>query len=223
MRRRDFLKLIAMIPATSLIPSGSKNYTMVIDVDRCIGCGKCVVACKIENDVPKHLPTSRTWIEGYSVGEDVQKVVMNTVENPFLRFNWKYENVFYVPKLCNQCSNAPCVQVCPVNARFYSEGIVLVDKKSCIGCKYCVVACPYGATYVHPEEKVTDKCTFCYHRIYKGLTPVCVLLCPTGCRKFGTIDELEKFSEGKRISVLKPEKKTYPKVFYLNLDTTVIE
>ncbi len=238
MKRRDFLKSVLILPGLSLLASLGKegvSYAMVVDVSKCIGCGKCVVACKIENEVPKEMPISRTWIEGYSVDysspynkTQVQKVVMNTTENPFVRTKWKYKTVFYVPKLCNQCSSAPCVQVCPVYARFYTkEGVVLVDKDSCIGCKYCVTACPYGATFVHPEQKVTDKCTFCYHRISKGLKPACVLVCPTGARKFGNINdknsEVYRILKENRVAVLKPEMGTYPRVFYINLDTTVVE
>ncbi|MEM2272581.1 MAG: 4Fe-4S dicluster domain-containing protein, partial [Archaeoglobaceae archaeon] len=132
---------------------------------------------------------------------------------------------FYVPKLCNHCANAPCVNVCPVYARFHTkEGIVLVDKETCIGCKYCLTACPYGATFVHPEEKVTDKCTFCYHRLRKGLLPACVVACPTGARTFGALEEGSRVYElikKNRTTVLKPEAGTLPRVFYLNLDTVV--
>ncbi|MEM4747242.1 MAG: 4Fe-4S dicluster domain-containing protein [Archaeoglobaceae archaeon] len=223
MLRRDFLKLIFSLPLASLTIASirkSAGYAMVIDVDKCIGCGKCVLACKIENHTPLDLPISRTWIEGYLDGK---KIVMNTLKNPFI--NLKAERGFFVPKLCNHCSNAPCVNVCPVNARFHtSEGVVLVNKDVCIGCKYCIIACPYGATFIDPNEKVTDKCTFCYHRIKKGLKPVCVLVCPTGARKFGQMregDEIYEILKRGRVNVLKPEAGTKPRVFYLNLDTVV--
>lgn len=225
MLRRDFIKTLLAIPFIPALstPASSKNspqYAMVIDVERCIGCGKCVIACKIENHVPEELPISRTWIEGYLDG---RKVVMNTKDNPFL--NSKAESGFYVPKLCNHCANAPCVNVCPVYARFHTkEGVVLVDKETCIGCKYCITACPYGATFVHPEEKVTDKCTFCYHRITRGLKPACVLVCPTGARKFGELregSEIYELLKRSRVRVLKPEAGTLPRVFYVNLDAEV--
>lgn len=228
MLRRDFLKALLAIPIipTFSMPANSRSaqetagYAMVIDVDKCIGCGKCVIACKTENHVPMELPISRTWIEGYL---DNKKVVMNTGENPFLKF--KAKNGFYVPKLCNHCANAPCVNVCPVYARFHTrEGVVLVDKETCIGCKYCITACPYGATFVNPEEKVTDKCTFCYHRIVRGLKPACVLVCPTSARKFGELEEGSEIYEilkRGRVKVLKPEAGTLPRVFYLNLDAVI--
>ena len=206
---------------------------MVIDVNKCIGCGNCVIACKIENDIPLEIPLSRTWVEGYSVEETVpkakvQKVVMNTDKNPFLDVEWKYSKVFFVPRLCNHCANAPCVNVCPVYARFYTkEGIVLVDKNTCIGCKYCIVACPYGATFLHPEQGVTDKCTFCYHRIKNGLEPACVLACPTHARIFGDVNdensEVYKILKEKKVTVLKPEEGTFPSVFYIGLDSRFVE
>ncbi len=243
MQRRDFLKMLITIPGAALLASlkarskseSDVSYAMVVDIDKCIGCGRCVVACKIENDVPLYAHVSRTWIEGYSVESGVpydktkvQKIVMNTVVNPFLNAKWKYSKVFFVPKLCNQCANAPCVNVCPVGARFHTpEGVVLVDQNVCIGCRYCVTACPYGATFVHPILHVTDKCTFCYHRVKKGLEPACVMACPTGARVFGNINdensEVYKLIKENRVSVLKPEEGTFPRVFYLHLDSTVVE
>ncbi len=225
MRRRDFLKVVLSIPLASLasvpvIAEKKSSFAMIVDVKKCIGCGKCVIACKIENSVPMDLPISRTWIEGYFDGK---KIVMNTKENPFL--NVKAEKGIFVPKLCNHCSNAPCVNVCPVGARFHTkEGVVLVDKETCIGCKYCIVACPYGATFVNPEEKITDKCTFCYHRVKRNLRPACVLVCPTGARIFEELregSEVYEILKKSRYSVLKPETGTNPKVFYLNLDMVV--
>ncbi|MCS7118874.1 MAG: 4Fe-4S dicluster domain-containing protein [Archaeoglobaceae archaeon] len=242
MNRRDFLKMIAgLIPATAILrvqssESLEKNYAMVVDVSKCIGCGKCVVACKIENYVPIDSKLSRTWIEGYSVDIGtsikeikVRKEILSTSKNPFLEKSWiediKGKKTFYVPKLCNHCANAPCIEVCPVYARFHTkDGVVLVDKDTCIGCKYCITACPYGATFLHPKEKVTDKCTFCYHRIKKGATPVCVLLCPTEARNFGKLEEGSKVQEMIKRNmtlVLKPEEGTFPRVFYLNLDMVV--
>lgn len=245
MKRRDFLKLVAgAIPLMAIAKGQSgdvegKSYVMVVDVNKCIGCGNCVVACKIENDVPMDFKFSRTWIEGYAVREkvpieesDVKKEVLSTDKNPFLEKSWieaaKGRKTFYVPKLCNHCANAPCVNVCPVYARFYTkEGVVLVDKETCIGCKYCIVACPYGATFLHPEEKVTDKCTFCYHRIKRGFKPACVLACPTGARFFGDISddtsEVSRLVRENRIAVLKPEEGTFPRVLYIGLDSYVVE
>ena len=234
--RRDFVKTsVAILLGATSVKSVSgegreKNLAMCILVDRCIGCGMCVRACKKENNVPPDKPISRTWVEGYVVNirvpyteSEVKKVVMNTVENPFDEFEWEEGKRFFVPKLCNHCQRAPCVRVCPVNARFYTEeGIVLVDKNSCIGCKYCVTACPYGATYIHPEEKVTDKCTYCYHRLKRELKPACVQACPTKARVFGDINdpssEISRILREEKIDVLLPEEGTDPKTFYVGLE-----
>jgi tetrathionate reductase subunit B len=133
---------------------------------------------------------------------------------------------FFVPKLCNQCAHPPCVQVCPVGATFQTkDGVVLVDEKRCIGCRYCIQACPYGARYLNPLTKTADKCTFCYHRITKGLLPACVEVCPTEARIFGDLkgkaDRLVRFQRENMISVLKPDLNTEPKALYANLDGEV--
>jgi Fe-S-cluster-containing dehydrogenase component len=133
---------------------------------------------------------------------------------------------FFVPKLCNQCDNPPCVQVCPVGATFKTpDGVVLVDSNYCIGCRYCIQACPYGARFLHPELRVTEKCTFCYHRLIKGLVPACVEACPTQARIFGEIKKksspLVRFLRMSKIAVLKPFLNTEPKVYYANLDMEV--
>jgi tetrathionate reductase subunit B len=133
---------------------------------------------------------------------------------------------FFVPKLCNQCANPPCVQVCPVGATFQTvDGVVLVDDTRCIGCRYCIQACPYGARYLHPEKDTADKCTFCYHRISKGLLPACVEVCPTQARVFGDVNSvaspLTRMKRMSKIHVLKPYLNTEPKVYYANLDGEV--
>jgi len=133
---------------------------------------------------------------------------------------------FFVPKLCNQCAEPPCVQVCPVGATFQTQdGVVLVDDERCMGCRYCIQACPYGARYLNPVKRTADKCTFCYHRITKGLLPACVEVCPTEARIFGDLkaeaDRLVRFHRVNQISVLKPDLNTEPKVLYASLDGEV--
>lgn len=205
-------------------------YAMGIDVDKCIGCGRCVYACKVENNVPFEPVYFRTWVERYIV--TVQGDVI--VESPeggvkgFKSFPLEKEILrsFFVPKLCNQCDNPPCVQVCPVGATYKTvDGVVLVDRRYCIGCRYCVQACPYGARFIHPETHTADKCNFCYHRITKGLRPACVEVCPTKARIFGEVKKkttpLARFVRFNKIRVLKPYLNTEPKVFYANLDREV--
>ncbi|MDP3774817.1 MAG: 4Fe-4S dicluster domain-containing protein [Gemmatimonadales bacterium] len=247
--RRGFLKAAAAAVPTVLLGLGQGSeagtqqeegpvpydsrqhyYGMGIDVNKCIGCGRCVEACAAENDVPRDGHHFRTWVERYVITADGEAVVESpnggiegfsgeVGEHDALR-------TFFVPKLCNHCANPPCVQVCPVGATFTTEdGVVLVDEDWCIGCRYCIQACPYGARFLHPTRRVAQKCTFCYHRIVQGLLPACVEVCPTGARIFGEVQRLStplgRFMRFNEIQVLKPYLNTKPKVFYANLDGEV--
>jgi tetrathionate reductase subunit B len=205
-------------------------YGMGIQIDKCIGCGRCVEACKAENDVPKEPFFFRTWVERYIIKKDNTTIVQNIdsrIPKPSDTFEEKdILRSFYVPKLCNQCENPPCVQVCPVGATFKTEdGVILVDEERCIGCRYCIQACPYGARYLHPEKGTADKCTFCYHRITKDLLPACVEVCPTQARIFGDLKSgaspLGRFRRMNKLHVLKPFLNTEPKVSYSGLDGEV--
>lgn len=205
-------------------------YGMGIDINKCIGCGRCANACKIENDVPREPFFFRTWVERYQIMEDGQ-VKIDSPNGAVDGFKPEQSDTrtvrdFFVPKVCNHCANPPCVQVCPVGATFQSEdGVVLVDKKYCIGCRYCIQACPYGARFLHPVTRTAEKCTFCYHRIVDGKLPACVEACPTQARVFGEIKKkaspLVRFMRMNKIAVLKPALNTEPKVFYANLDMEV--
>jgi tetrathionate reductase subunit B len=221
-------------PATAAVKhdklGGKPWYGMGIDIDKCIGCGKCMQACKIENHVPPEPFFFRTWVERYIIKRDgsVNVTSIGTATNPSTEVVTEKEILrsFFVPKLCNQCENPACVQVCPVGATFQTEdGVVLVDETRCIGCRYCIQACPYGARYLHPEKKTADKCTFCYHRISKGLLPACVEVCPTQARVFGDVNSiaspLARLKRMNKIHVLKPHLNTEPKVYYANLDGEV--
>jgi Fe-S-cluster-containing dehydrogenase component len=245
MSRREFLgncsrKLPAVLGAfsaasvladevTEYDPTGH-NYAMGVDVHKCIGCGQCAKACKTENHVPKEPHFFRTWVERYVIPVEGETRVDSPnggidgfgeapEEEDILR-------TFFVPKLCNHCANPPCVQVCPVGATFVSrDGVVLVDESYCVGCRYCIQACPYGARYLHPEKKVADKCTFCYHRITQDKLPACVEVCPTQARVFGEdgrrSSPLTRFKRFNDISVLKQWLNTRPKVYYAGADQEV--
>ena len=133
---------------------------------------------------------------------------------------------FFVPKMCNHCEHSPCVQVCPVGATFETkDGVVLVDKDYCIGCRYCVQACPYGCRYIDPRTNTADKCTLCYHRITKGLTTACVEVCPTGARQLADLknpaDPIHQFLRENKIQVLKAQMATGAKAYYKGLDGAV--
>ncbi|MHC5010119.1 MAG: 4Fe-4S dicluster domain-containing protein [Planctomycetota bacterium] len=204
-------------------------YGMGIQVDKCIGCGRCVEACKVENDVPREDAYFRTWVERYVIESDGEAEVDSPEGGAHFEPIEEDEGVlrsFFVPKLCNHCDEPACVQVCPVGATFKTQdGVILVDDEYCIGCRYCIQACPYGARYLHPERHTADKCTFCYHRITKGLSPACVEVCPTQARVFGELHSLasplRRLMRMSSLQVLKPSLNTEPKVFYSNLDGEV--
>jgi len=205
-------------------------YAMGIDVDKCIGCARCVAACKTENDVPAEPHYFNTWIERYVVRTDgaVQVDSPNGGLDgyPPIEDEASVLRTFFVPKLCNHCANPPCVQVCPVGATFSTkDGVVLVDEDYCVGCRYCIQACPYGARWFHPVKRVASKCTLCYHRVVQGKLPACVEACPTGARIFGEVEDrstpLSRFMRWEDIQVLKPHLNTEPKVYYAHLNGEV--
>jgi tetrathionate reductase subunit B len=105
------------------------------------------------------------------------------------------------------------------------DGVVLVDPQYCIGCRYCIQACPYGMRFIRPETKTAEKCTFCYHRIVKGLVPACVEVCPTQARVFGDLKSkaspIIQFMRFNKTFVLKPGLNTEPKVYYADIDREV--
>lgn len=209
----------------------SHYYGMGIEIDKCIGCSRCVEACKTENDVPREPFFFRTWIERYVIRKDGE-VEVESINVPDGRRREAPQDdpdvlrTFFVPKLCNHCANPPCVQVCPVGATFSTaDGVVLVDRDRCVGCRYCIQACPYGARYLDPRTRTAEKCTFCYHRVVRGLQPACVEVCPTQARIFGDLrsraSRLVRFERMNKIHVLKPALNTEPKVYYAGLDGEV--
>jgi Fe-S-cluster-containing dehydrogenase component len=205
-------------------------YGYGIDVDKCIGCTRCVDACKTENNVSRTEPYFRTWVERYVIRKDGEVEVSspNGGLDPYPAVE-KPETVaksFFLPKMCGHCERSPCEQVCPVGASLRTpDGVVLIDAPYCIGCGYCVQACPYGCRYFDEGTHTAGKCTLCYHRITRGLRPACATVCPTGARIFGDLRDqdgpLVKFIRDHKVQVLKPHMGTRPKLYYHNLDKEV--
>ncbi len=191
--------------------AGTKRYAMVIDLRKCIGCRSCMVACKSEFGTP--LGVWRTWVKEGDKGD--------------------YPNTkrIFMPHLCNHCDYPVCVRNCPTQATFkHKDGFVLQRYNRCIGCRTCMVACPYNARHLIPAKRtdknlptmVVDKCTFCFHRVKKGLVPACVQACVGGARIFGDINdpnsEVSKLASKETLTVLKPELGTKPSVSYIGGD-----
>jgi Fe-S-cluster-containing dehydrogenase component len=176
------------------------RYAMVIDTRKCVGCMDCVVACKTENRVPRGF--DRDWI-----------VYDTTGVYPTLQLEIRSER-------CNHCDNPPCVYCCPSGASHIHErgGVVLVYPEQCVGCKACLAACPYDARFINPEG-YADKCTFCVHRIEKGMDPACVSVCPAHCMYFGDLEdansEVSRLLNERRSHVLLDKAGTKPQLWYL--------
>ena len=148
------------------------HYAIVVDLDRCIGCHGCDIACKNENEVE----LGSFWSKVVQVG-------------PF--GDYPHLQQYFLPVMCQQCADSPCTHVCPTGASYRDPetNVVLVDKEKCIGCKYCMMACPYGVRSWSPSESVVEKCTLCGQLTSVGEQPKCVAACCASARFYGDLDD----------------------------------
>ena len=184
------------------------QYGFVIDHRKCIGCHACTVACKSENDVP--VGSFRTWVKYTEIG------TFPTIKRHFAVLR------------CNQCTNAPCVTICPVTALDKRpDGIVDLDRDACIGCKACMQACPYDAIYLNEDTGGAEKCHYCAHRVEQGLKPACEIVCPEEAIISGDLHDPEsgvaRLAATAGSTVRRPEQETGPNVFYLGMDPVSLE
>jgi tetrathionate reductase subunit B len=191
--------------------SNKNHYAFVIDVARCIDCRACLVACSVENNVP--LDHTRIWVHDQGVQGE-----------------WPELTRVFVPYNCMHCEHPPCTEVCVSGATYKDElnGLVLVNQDACIGCGYCVEACPYGVRYIDQERGVVDKCNACIQRVEVGLEPACVATCVGKSRLFGDLNDSTSevsvaLRSAKSVTMLDYEKDgvdTDPSIYYLNLPET---
>jgi tetrathionate reductase subunit B len=187
--------------------ASKKRYGFVIDVARCIDCRACLVACSVENNVPMN--HTRIWVKDLGVQgafPDLQRS--------------------FVPYNCMHCDNPPCIEVCVSGATYKQAdtGLVLVDQEACIGCGYCVEACPYDARYLDEKRGVVDKCTGCAQRVETGQQPACVTTCLGGARMFGDLNDpnsevsmaLKNATSVQRLDYEKNGHDTDPNIYYIN-------
>jgi Fe-S-cluster-containing dehydrogenase component len=215
------------------------NFGYGLDLSRCIGCRRCVYACVEENNQSRDPQIHWISVLRFKKGEKwVDLVESQKYYNPE---KVPEEGYFYMPVQCQQCKNPPCVRACPTQATWKEpDGIVVIDYNWCIGCRYCMAACPYGARHfnwtdpgrksgeINPQthylgnrpryKGVVEKCTFCIQRTRNGHYPACVEACPVGARKFGNLldpnSEIRYAIEHKRVFRLKEDLNTYPKFYY---------
>ena len=152
------------------------RLAIVTDLNRCVGCLSCMVACKSYNGVP----IGSYWLKVLRVGPNGK--------NP--GDNYPNIDMYFLPVQCQHCANPECVKVCPTQASYKAaDGTVQIDKSKCIGCQFCVMACPYGVRYLNEEERVVEKCTLCEQKIAQGGLPQCVDQCCGRARFFGDLDK----------------------------------
>jgi len=233
-RKAAHLLAAVLEPALSTAPRTARRWAMVIVLPKCLkdeNCTKCIAACNRLHNVP-NLRDPRhevKWIWKTSF-----ESAFPSQENAYLTQSLQGKQV---PVLCNHCAEPPCVRVCPTQATWKrADGIVMMDWHRCIGCRYCMVACPYGSrsfNWADPRpyiaqltpdfptrsKGVVEKCTFCYERLEKGQLPACVEACTEKAMAFGDLEdprsEVRGLLEARYSIRRKPELGTQPEIYYL--------
>ena len=153
------------------------QYAIITDLNRCVGCLACTVACKAVNNVP----VGAFWIKTLRVGP-------NPIEGG--SGDWPDVEMYFLPIQCQHCADPECVKVCPTAASHKAaDGTVQIDKSKCIGCQFCAMSCPYNVRYLNEEERVVEKCTLCEQKIAQGELPQCVAQCGSRARFFGDLEQ----------------------------------
>jgi Fe-S-cluster-containing dehydrogenase component len=222
-------------------PVNGVQFAYALNLGRCIGCRKCAHACLKENnqsrDAADDIEMSYIRVLELAKGE----INLETSTPYYDSEQVPQPDKYYMPVQCQQCRQSPCTKVCPVQATWQEpDGVVTVDYNWCIGCRYCMAACPYDARrfnfhkpkltpeQINPKQGylsnrirpkgVVEKCTFCLQRTREGKYPACLEVCPTGARVFGNLldpnSEINYILKNKRVYVLKEEVGTQPRFYY---------
>jgi len=181
-----------------LIDLSRKNFILIVDARKCFDCKACMVACKVENSVPKG--NWRNWVKSTKGA--------------------KGRRTQFQPGQCMQCAEPACVAACPVRATYKrSDGMVVIDPARCIGCGNCLTGCPYGARFRNPQTRLAEKCDYCQHRLKRGEQPACVETCPTKARVFGDLNDPDSavsvlMKKGHLVQVANRLVNTKPRIYY---------
>lgn len=229
-------------------PVHGARFGMMIDVGACIGCRRCQHACRLENNVPD-APSNMHWIDLYEMTNDTPVTAVESIPPTNAVIDYEdspKKDHWYLSFNCFHCDNPPCTRVCPTGATYKDEdGLVLINYDICIGCRYCMAACPYNARRFnwwepqHPASRtspvdgsvvtlneevplrvrgVTEKCTFCVHRVRDGKNPKCVEVCPVNARHFGDFNdpdsEVSKLLKTERTIRIRENLGSQPKLYY---------
>jgi len=222
-------------------PMDGVLYAYGLDISRCIGCRRCVYACVDENNQSRDPQIHWIRVLEFERESAIRRIDLEEGDPYYDHETVPAEGKFYLPVACMHCEDSPCTNVCPTGATWREpDGIVVIDYDWCIGCRYCIASCPYGARHFNwgepdapadqinpdmhllgnrPRSKgVVEKCSFCIQRVRKGRYPACLEACPVGARKFGNLldpdGEIQYLLRNKRSFVLKADLDTNPKFFY---------
>ena len=222
-------------------PLEGVEFAYALNIGRCVGCRKCAHACMKENNQTRNSEDdiNMSYIRVLELNKG--SINLERSDHYYDPETVPQKDKFYMPVQCHQCRESPCTKVCPVKATWQEpDGVVTVDYDWCIGCRYCMAACPYDArrfNYHKPKipaeainlnqsylsnrirpKGVVEKCTYCLHRTREGRYPACLEVCPTGARVFGNLldpeSEIGYILENKRVYILKEDVGTLPRFYY---------
>ena len=222
-------------------PLEDVEFAYALNLSKCVGCRRCAHACLAENNQSRESEDDINMSYIRVLELDKGSINVETAEHYYDPDEVPKKDKYYMPVQCHQCRESPCTKACPVQATWQEpDGVIVVDYNWCIGCRYCMAACPYdarrfnfskpklSADQMNPNQGylsnrvrprgVVEKCTFCLHRTREGKYPACLEVCPVGARVFGNVldpeSEINYILQHKRVYILKEEIGTVPRFYY---------